>query len=116
VDPRSDAQYALAGGIFAWQAATDHGLRPASARILRPPMPAMCPDGLARSGIPCWVQLATTRHMKSVPKIRPCSANNVGFYWLKAMVPRDRIELPTRGFSTRSWKQKNTIKLSTYNF
>src|ERR1700737_2743075 len=28
VDPRSDAQYALAGGIFAWQAATDHGLRP----------------------------------------------------------------------------------------
>jgi hypothetical protein len=52
VDPRSDAQYALAGGIFAWQAATDHGLRPASARILRPPMPAMCPDGLARSGIP----------------------------------------------------------------
>src|SRR4029077_5896315 len=28
VDPRSDAQYALAGGIFAWQAATDHGLQP----------------------------------------------------------------------------------------
>jgi 5-methylthioadenosine/S-adenosylhomocysteine deaminase len=28
VDPRSDAQYALAGGIFAWQAATEHGLRP----------------------------------------------------------------------------------------
>jgi 5-methylthioadenosine/S-adenosylhomocysteine deaminase len=28
VDPRSDAQYALAGGIFAWRAATDHGLRP----------------------------------------------------------------------------------------
>jgi 5-methylthioadenosine/S-adenosylhomocysteine deaminase len=28
VDPRSDAQYALAGGVFAWQAATDHGLRP----------------------------------------------------------------------------------------
>jgi 5-methylthioadenosine/S-adenosylhomocysteine deaminase len=28
VDPRSDAQYALAGGVFAWQSATDHGLRP----------------------------------------------------------------------------------------
>jgi cytosine/adenosine deaminase-related metal-dependent hydrolase len=28
VDPRSDAQYALAGGIFAWQPAADHGLRP----------------------------------------------------------------------------------------
>lgn len=28
VDPRSDAQYALAGGMFAWQQAVDHGLRP----------------------------------------------------------------------------------------
>ncbi|AME26992.1 amidohydrolase family protein [Burkholderia sp. PAMC 26561] len=28
VDPRSDAQYALAGGVFAYQAAIDHGLRP----------------------------------------------------------------------------------------
>lgn len=28
VDPRSDAQYALADGIFAWQAAIDHGIRP----------------------------------------------------------------------------------------
>jgi cytosine/adenosine deaminase-related metal-dependent hydrolase len=28
VDPRSDAQYALAGGVFAWQPAVDHGLRP----------------------------------------------------------------------------------------
>lgn len=28
VDPRSDAQYALAGGIFAYQSAIDHGLRP----------------------------------------------------------------------------------------
>jgi 5-methylthioadenosine/S-adenosylhomocysteine deaminase len=28
VDPRSDAQYALGGGVFAWQEATDHGLRP----------------------------------------------------------------------------------------
>src|SRR3984893_19520202 len=25
VDPRADAQYALAGGVFAWQAARDHG-------------------------------------------------------------------------------------------
>jgi len=29
VDPRSDAQYALGDGIFAYQAALDHGLRPA---------------------------------------------------------------------------------------
>jgi len=28
VDPRSDAQYGLAGGIFAWQSAVDHGIRP----------------------------------------------------------------------------------------
>jgi len=28
VDPRSDAQYALAGGMFAWQQAVDHGIRP----------------------------------------------------------------------------------------
>lgn len=28
VDARSDAQYALAGGIFAWQSAIDHGMRP----------------------------------------------------------------------------------------
>lgn len=28
VDPRSDAQYALAGGICAWQSAIDHGFRP----------------------------------------------------------------------------------------
>lgn len=28
VDPRSDAQYALADGFFAWQAATEHGIRP----------------------------------------------------------------------------------------
>ncbi|MEI9983118.1 MAG: amidohydrolase family protein [Aliidongia sp.] len=28
VDPRSDAQYALAGGVFAWQQAVDHGIRP----------------------------------------------------------------------------------------
>jgi cytosine/adenosine deaminase-related metal-dependent hydrolase len=28
VDPRSDAQYALAGGVFAYQSAIDHGLRP----------------------------------------------------------------------------------------
>lgn len=28
VDPRSDAQYALADGIFAWQAAINHGFRP----------------------------------------------------------------------------------------
>lgn len=28
VDPRSDAQYALAGGFFAWQSAIDHGIRP----------------------------------------------------------------------------------------
>jgi 5-methylthioadenosine/S-adenosylhomocysteine deaminase len=28
VDPRSDAQYALGDGIFAYQAAVDHGLRP----------------------------------------------------------------------------------------
>lgn len=29
VDPRSDAQYALGDGIFAYQAAMDHGMRPA---------------------------------------------------------------------------------------
>ena len=28
VDPRSDAQYALAGGVFAWQRATDLGMHP----------------------------------------------------------------------------------------
>jgi cytosine/adenosine deaminase-related metal-dependent hydrolase len=28
VDPRSDAQYSLADGVFAWQAAVDHGIRP----------------------------------------------------------------------------------------
>ncbi|OYW32827.1 MAG: hypothetical protein B7Z41_07195 [Rhizobiales bacterium 12-66-7] len=28
VDPRSDAQYALADGVFAWQQAVDHGMRP----------------------------------------------------------------------------------------
>jgi 5-methylthioadenosine/S-adenosylhomocysteine deaminase len=28
VDPRSDAQYALAGGVCAWQSAIDHGFRP----------------------------------------------------------------------------------------
>jgi len=35
VDPRSDAQYALASEIFAWQAATDRGPRPGVGKDLK---------------------------------------------------------------------------------